>query len=96
MCILFVYIVCACMNVYPCMFDVATCVYVPQYFNDGNTTGWVIVESKFAPDSSSRSAADALHCMKKKSTYLLLTGKQGFLLISYDSSDFCIKIVNCV
>ena len=31
MCILFVSIACACMNVYPCMFDVATCVYVTQY-----------------------------------------------------------------
>ena len=32
---LFVYIVCAFMNVYPCMFDVATCVYVPQYSCSG-------------------------------------------------------------
>ena len=31
MCILSVIVACACMNVYPCMFDVATCVYVPQY-----------------------------------------------------------------
>ena len=31
MCILSVSIACACMNVYPCMFDAATCVYVPQY-----------------------------------------------------------------
>ena len=31
MCILSVSIACACMNVYPCMFDVATYVYVPEY-----------------------------------------------------------------